>query len=65
MLREIARDLGKELRFAPGVEAALETEELDGEFKGLAPWAALHRVVVVTATEWQEENNVITIAFHD
>lgn len=65
MLREIARDLGRQLRFGPGVEAALRAEELDGDFTGLAPRPALRQVVNVTATDWREENGVITIVFDD
>ena len=63
MLREIARDLGKELQFAEGVEASLRMEELDGDFGGLSPRAALHQVVNATATQWQEQGDVITVAF--
>lgn len=65
MLREIARDLGRELRFEAGVEGALQAEELDGDFSSLAPWAALRQVVKVTATDWRDENGVITIVFDD
>ncbi|MDE0539388.1 MAG: FecR family protein, partial [Rhodospirillales bacterium] len=41
MLREIANDLGKAVHFDKGVEAALGAEELDGNYRGMAPWAAL------------------------
>lgn len=63
MLHEIARDLGKNLQFAEGVEASLRMEELDGDFEGLSPRAALHQIANVTATEWQEQGDVIAITF--
>ena len=63
MLREIAHDLGKAVHFDKGVEAALGAEELDGTYRGMAPWAALQQVVNATGTEWRDENGVITIAF--
>ena len=65
MLHEIARDLGKDLQFAEGVEASLRIEKLDGDFEGLSPRAALRQVANVTATRWQEQDDVIIIAFKD
>ncbi|MDE0421099.1 MAG: FecR family protein [Gammaproteobacteria bacterium] len=65
MLREIGRDLGKEIRFADGVEAALRVEELDGDYRDLAPWAAFRQVINVTAAGWRDENDVITISLED
>lgn len=61
MLGEIGRDLGKEIRFAEGVEAALREEELDGDYRDLAPWTAFRQVINVTAAGWRDENDVITI----
>lgn len=63
MLREIARDLGRELRFAPGVEAALQAEELDGDYRGLAPWVALGHVTAAVGAEWRDQDGVIIVAF--
>ena len=65
MLAEIARDQGRELRFAAGVEAALRGQELDGDFRGLAPWAALRQATNATATGWRDENGVLTIVSGD
>lgn len=63
VLREIARDLGREIRFGPGVEGALQAEELDGDYGGLAPWAALDHVTAAIGAEWREQDGVITIVF--
>lgn len=63
MLREIARDLGRELRFGPGVEAALQAEELDGDYRRLAPWVALGHVTAAVGAEWRDQDGVITIIF--
>lgn len=65
MLREIGRDLGKEIRFDEGVEAALRAEELDGDYGNLAPWAAFRQVINVTAAGWRDEDDVITISLDD
>ena len=62
MLREVGRDLGKQIRFDDGVEAALGVEELDGDYRNLAPWAAFRQVINVTAAGWRDENDVITIS---
>ena len=65
MLREIGRDLGKEVRFDDGVEAAFRAEELDGDYRELAPWAAFRQVMNATAAGWHDENDVITISLED
>ena len=58
MLHEIARDLGKDPRFAEGVEASLRIEKSDGDFEGLSFRAALHQVANITATRWHEQDDV-------
>ena len=65
MLRQIGRDLGNRVRFEHGVEAALQAEELDGDFRGMAPQAAFEHVIHATATKWHAENGVIIIALGD
>ena len=62
LLREIARDLGKELRFASiGVEASLASERVDGDFSGMSPRQALQILGAATNMAWQEEGDVILV----
>ena len=63
MLHEIARDLGKDPRFAEGVEASLRIEKSDGDFEGLSFRAALHQVANITATGGTNRTTSLAIAF--
>ena len=65
MLHEIARDLGREVRLGEGVEASLQGEKLDGDYRSLAPWAALRHLTNTVGAEWRDQNGVITIFFKD
>lgn len=62
LLREIARDLGKQLRFrSVGVEAALASQRVDGDFSGMAPMDALQILGAATSIDWQDEGEAIFV----
>lgn len=62
LLRDIARDLGKQLRFQSiGVEASLASVRVDGDFTGMAPLDALQILAAATSIRWQDEGDAILV----
>ena len=62
LLREIARDLGKQLRFRSiGVEASLASERVEGDFSAMAPLDALQMLGAATNMDWRDEGEVIYV----
>ena len=62
LLRDIARDLGKQLRFQSiGVEASLAPVRVDGDFTGMAPLDALQILAAATSIRWQDEGDAILV----
>ena len=62
LLRDIARDIGKQLRFRSiGVEASLTSVRVDGDFSGMAPMDALHILAAATSIRWQDEGDAILV----
>ena len=64
VLRQIARDLGKTLRFSSqGVEAAIAYDRVQGQLTNMQPRQALELVTKSAGLAWQEDGTNLTIYF--
>lgn len=62
LLRDIARDLGKQVRFrSVGVQASLASVRVDGDFSGMTPIDALQILAAATSIRWQDEDDAILV----
>ena len=65
MLHEIARDLGKNLQFADGVDASLQIEDSMAILRGCRPGRRCTRSSMSLRLNGMNRNGVITIAFNN